>query len=171
VTGTSECEDFVKGLYPRLLGGLSLHCGDQWVAEELTQETLARVWDRWDTVRSGGSREAWAWRVALNLSASWFRRRAAERRANGRVGVTPASEEPSEAADRLAVREAVAALPARQRAVLVLRYYDDLSVEDTAIALCCAPGTVKSLTHRAISGLRARLGIYVDVTEEVEHDA
>lgn len=166
--GSPGCEDFVKGLYPRLVGGLTLHCGDPWLAEELAQETLARVWDRWETVRSADSPQAWAWRVALNLSTSWFRRRAAERRATARAGIAPAPGRLSDGdvPDRLAVRQAVASLPARQRAVLVLRYFDDLGVAEAAVALGCAPGTVKSLTHRAIAGLRDRLGVDLDTDDE-----
>jgi RNA polymerase sigma-70 factor (sigma-E family) len=154
-----ECEDFLRDLHPRLVGGLTLHCGDGALAEELAQETLARVWGRWDTVRSHGSPQAWAWRVALNLSSSWFRRRAAERRATARSGPVPDEAPSSDTADRLVVREALADLPPRQRAVLVLRYFDDLGVDDAATAMGCAPGTVKSLTHLAIAGLRQRLGV------------
>jgi RNA polymerase sigma-70 factor (sigma-E family) len=163
---TTECERFIAELHPRLVGGLTLQCGDRALAEELAQETLVRVWDRWAVVASADSPEAWAWRVALNLSASWFRRRGAERRATGRLAVVPQREPSSDAADRLAVREAVAALPARQRAVLVLRYFDDLGVSDAAAALGCAPGTVKSLTHKAIAGLRERLGIELEVATD-----
>jgi RNA polymerase sigma factor (sigma-70 family) len=77
-----------------------------------------------------------------------------------------------DAADRLAVRAAVASLPPRQRAVLVLRYFDDLSVADAAAALDCAEGTVKSLTHQAIAALRDRLAVTIDLTaEEVSNHA
>lgn len=161
-----ECEDFLRDLHPRLVGGLTLQCGDPSLAEELAQETLARAWSRWDTVRTHGSPQAWAWRVALNLSSSWFRRRAAERRANARSGPVTDEAPSSDTADRLAVREALAVLPPRQRAVVVLRYFDDLSVADTAVALGCAPGTVKSLTHLAIAGLRQRLGVDLVPTDK-----
>ena len=167
-----ECEDFLRALHPRLVGGLTLHCGDPAVAEEVAQETLARVWTRWPSVRDHAAPEAWAWRVALNLSASWFRRRAAERRANAKVGQPPDELPVADPDDRVAVRAAVAALPPRQRAVLVLRYFDDLSVADAAVALGCAEGTVKSLTHHAITALRGRLDVTIDLTaEEVSNHA
>jgi RNA polymerase sigma-70 factor (ECF subfamily) len=109
--------------------------------------------------------EAWAFRVAVNLATSRWRRVAAERRATATLR-SRATEDASngDAADALAVREAVAALPSRQRLALVLRYYADLSVADAADALRCRPGTVKALTSQAIAGLRARLA--VDLTEE-----
>jgi RNA polymerase sigma factor (sigma-70 family) len=150
---------FCRRVHPLLVGGLTLHCRDRGVAEEMAQETLVRVWERWPTVRLVASPEAWAWRVALNLTTSRFRRRAAERRAYGRVGRHAAAGDTApDEADRIAVRAAVAALPERQRAALVLRYYADLPVADVAEVLRCAPGTVKSLTHKAVESLRVRLG-------------
>jgi integrase len=96
---------------------------------------------------------AWASRVALNLAGSWWRRRDAERRANRKASDQPGRPE-HDHADVLAVRQAVHALPRRQRAVLVLRFYQGLSVRETATAMSCAEGTVKSLTSHAIVALR-----------------
>jgi RNA polymerase sigma-70 factor (sigma-E family) len=158
VEDDGDLRAFCRRIHPRLVGALGLHCGDGRVAEELAQETLARVWERWSTVRSATSPDAWAFRVAFNLANSRFRRRAAEQRAYQRVGVPRDAVDGPDAADSVAVRDAVVALPPRQRAVIVLRYFADLSVEDTASAMRCAPGTVKSLTSKAIDGLRARLG-------------
>jgi RNA polymerase sigma factor (sigma-70 family) len=161
---------FCRRLHPVLLGGLTLHCRDRAVAEEVTQETLVRVWERWSTVRTSRSPEAWAWRVALNLTASRFRRRAVEQRAQARLetqAAVAASDAPPDEADRLAVRAAVADPPERQRAALVLRFYADLSIVQTAEALRCAEGTVKSLTNKAVAGLRRRLDD--DTLVEVDH--
>jgi RNA polymerase sigma-70 factor (sigma-E family) len=167
-----ECEDFLRALHPRLVGGLTLHCGDAALAEELAQETLARVWSHWMTVRTHPAPQGWAWRVALNLSSSWFRRRAAERRANAKLGPSPVEAPATDAADRMAVRTAVGGLPPRQRAVLILRYFDELSVAEAAEAMDCAEGTVKSLTHQAIAALRQRLDVTIDLTaEEVTNHA
>lgn len=102
------------------------------------------------------SPRAWLSRVGLNLARSWWRRVYAEQRANRRHSAGPDAPT-AEPADVLAIRAAVATLPRRQRAVLVLRYYGDLSVEETAETLGCAQGTVKSLTHRAIASLRTAL--------------
>lgn len=154
-----EPSAFCRELHPRLVGALALHCGDRDVAAELAQETLARVWERWSTVERHEAPEAWAFRVAFNLAASRYRRRAAERRAHARLGVTSVHE--PDTADAIAVRAAVAALPPRQRAALVLRYFADLSVERTAEVLGCRPGTVKSLTSQAIASLRDRFEVEV----------
>jgi RNA polymerase sigma-70 factor (sigma-E family) len=147
-------EAFCARVRPWLIGSLSLYCGDADVAEELAQETLARVWDRWPKVAAMQAPESWAYRVALNLANSHYRRRAAERRATARQDRPVTSFEDPDTAAALTIRHAVSRLPRRQRAALVLRYYSDLSVVETAALLGCAPGTVKALTHQAIAGLR-----------------
>jgi RNA polymerase sigma-70 factor (sigma-E family) len=156
-----EPSAFCRELHPRLVGALALHCGDRDVATELAQETLARVWERWSTVERMDSPEAWAFRVAFNLAASRFRRGAAERRARARLGPVDEHVHEPDATDAVAVRAAVASLPPRQRAAVILRYFVDLSVDQTAEALRCAPGTVKSLTSQAIASLRDRFDVEV----------
>jgi RNA polymerase sigma-70 factor (ECF subfamily) len=151
---------------PRLIGALTLYCGDRGVAEELAQETLVRLLDRWAQVRHLDSPAAWAHRVAINLANSRFRRLRAERRARQRLGAYAAQEHGTDVATHVAVREAVARLPRRQRTALVLRYFADLPVADVATLMECSPGTVKSLTHHAIAALR-RMGL-VDRDEGVD---
>jgi len=158
---------FCRRVHPDLVGALTLHCGDRGVAEEVAQEALVRAWLRWQEVSTCDSPAAWVYRVAFNLTASRFRRRAAERRAHRRLGAIVSAAPPDDA-DRVAVRAAVASLPERQRLALVLRYYADLSVEDAAAVMRCAPGTVKSLTSKAIDGLRTRIAVELD--EEPVHD-
>jgi RNA polymerase sigma-70 factor (ECF subfamily) len=112
---------FCRALRPRLVGVRALHCGDGSVGDELAPETLARVWERWPAVRQMDSPEAWAFRVAFNLSASRFRRVAAERRARSRLGTPAAVANELDRASVVAVRESVASLPDRQRLAVVLR--------------------------------------------------
>ena len=159
MTGLPDLDAFCRREHPRLVGALTLHCGDPHVAAELAQEALARACDQWSSVRRMDAPGAWVHRVALNLASSWFRRRAAERRASGRFAGRQVEDPGPDRADALAVRTAVATLPARQRTALVLRYYSDLSVEQTAEAMRCAPGTVKSLTSQALAALRERAGL------------
>jgi RNA polymerase sigma-70 factor (sigma-E family) len=156
-----ELSAFCEDEHPRLVGALSLYCGDRGVAEELAQDALARACRDWGRVRRLEAPGAWAHRVAINLANSYFRRRAAETRAkrrlldrqrvDARAGADPAAA--------IAIRTAVASLPRRQRTALVLRYYADLPVGDVATAMGCPEGTVKSLTSKAIASLRHELQI------------
>lgn len=155
--GDDGAAAFCSRVRPKLVGALSLHCGDADVAEELAQEALARAWDRWAKVREMDNPEGWVWRVGVNLASSHYRRKAAERRARAKADARETLvvlDDHADPNEREAVRRAVAGLPDRQRTALVLRYFSDLSVEETAQIMGCATGTVKSLTHRAIGSLR-----------------
>jgi RNA polymerase sigma-70 factor (sigma-E family) len=156
----SELSAFCEDEHPRLVGALSLYCGDRGVAEELAQDALARACRDWRRVRRLEAPGAWAHRVAINLANSYFRRRAAERRAKRRLGDRERTQAPElDPATAITIRTAVASLPRRQRTALVLRYYADLSVRDVAEALGCPEGTVKTLTSKAIASLREELRI------------
>lgn len=159
-TAPVDAGTFCAALHPRLVGALALRTGSRSLAEELAQETLVRVWERWATVRTMDSPEAWAFRVALNLTSSRFRRLGAERRAKARLEARPQEHAAldTDGDDRQRVRLAVAALPPRQRTAVVLRYFSDLSVAETAHAMGCAEGTVKSLSAKAVAALRTSLG-------------
>lgn len=145
--------EFCRSEYPRLVGSLTLYTGSADLALDLTQEALARVCRNWPTVATMEAPGAWAHRVAINLANSTVRRRVIERRHARR---TPDTEQVSseDSAETLALRAAVANLPRRQRAAIVLRYWRDLSVDDTAQAMGCAPGTVRALTYQGINRLR-----------------
>lgn len=157
---------FCAELHPRLVGALSLRTGSRALAEELAQETFVRVWERWPTVQAMDSPEAWAFRVALNLASSRFRRLGAERRARARLEARPVEHASLDTGgpERALVRDAIAALPPRQRNVVILRYFSDLSIAETAQVMGCAEGTVKSLTSKAVDALRATLG--ADLVED-----
>ena len=116
---------------------------------------VRRVWTDWDRVKDHPSPEAWAARVGINSVNSWFRRRGIERRAVARSASRVTSPSPEPPDEYLDVRQAVASLPRRQRTALVLRYYLDLSIAEAASQMDCAPGTVKSLTNKALSQLQA----------------
>jgi RNA polymerase sigma-70 factor (sigma-E family) len=151
---TAEVSAFCRREWPRLVGSLSLFTGDGDLAQELAQETLARVCRDWRKVSNLEAPGAWAHRVALNLARSHFRHRAVARRHASRFATAVPSDDP-DTATVIAVRNAVARLPLRQRTALVLRYFADLSVAQTAEIMRCPQGTVKTLTHEAIRALRA----------------
>lgn len=155
----SEFSTFCEREHPRLVGALSLYCGDRAAAEELAQDALARACRDWSRVRRMDAPGAWVHRVGINLTSSYFRRKAAERRARRRLETMrdvnrQTSPDPAAA---LAIRAAVAALPRRQRTALVLRYYLDLPVSEAALVMDCPEGTVKTLTSKAIATLRQDL--------------
>lgn len=143
---TAFCEEH----WPRLVGALSLYTGDALLAEELAQEAVAKLCRHWRRVRTMDAPEAWLHRVARNLAHSHFRRTTR--------GLRAASRLPREAApaddEAIALRVVVASLPERERDAIVLRFYLGYSVRETADALGCPEGTVKTLTHRAIGRLR-----------------
>lgn len=146
---------FVAREYPRLVGALTVHCGDRALAEDFAQEALARACDRWDRVGAMEVPAGWVYRTAMNLASSWFRRRQAELRANRRHGVPDGVIE-HDAADALAVRGAIRGLPPKQRSVLACRYYLGMSVAETADVMRCSDAAVRQHTSRAVKALRAR---------------
>lgn len=126
------------------------------VAEELAQEALVRVMDAWPRVRAMAAPGAWAHRVAMNLAASWFRRRSAERRALARLEDHADDSPIEDVATVMAVRAAVARLPERQRRCLVLRHYLGYPIDVTAQTLGISEQAAASLTYRAMQSLRDR---------------
>jgi RNA polymerase sigma-70 factor (sigma-E family) len=163
-----DFEAFCLGHHTVLLRLLTLYCGDVEVARDLTQETLARAWVHWRKVGRMDRPDLWLRRVALNLANSHFRHRKVERSAPHRPGPqdpTARVDGPGgSTADRLVVREALARLSDRQRTAIVLRYLDDLSVEQTAQLMGCSPGTVKKLAARGLTTLRGLIGEDIEVT-------
>lgn len=149
-------DDYCGDEYARLFGTLRLYCNDRWLAEELAQEALARLVRQWDRVQVMDAPGAWLHRVAINLANSSFRRRRAERRATSRAPAVRDSYVDPDSPTIVAVRQAVRALPARQREVVILRYFQDLSVRATATRMNCAEGNVKRMLADAIRSLRAK---------------
>lgn len=165
----ADLDGFCRSEWPRLVGALSLYTGDRFLAEELAQETIVRVCRDWHHVRSLAAPGAWAHRVAMNLAHSHFRRRRTAKRANDRARQRSEAGRDDDVASALALRSAVARLPRRQQSALVLRYFLDLPVRTVAEILRCPEGTVKGLTSRAITALRAQC-LLDDVDMEVHAD-
>lgn len=151
-----EFDDFVAASSTRLLRTAFALTGDLTAAEDLVQDTFERLYVAWPRVDDP---RAYAHRSLINHSHNRWRSRA--RRPES--ALTDAHDHPSpdgtdHSDDRDAVVRAIAALPARQRAVIVLRFLEDLSEADTAHALSCSVGTVKSQTSRALARLREVVG-------------
>ncbi len=153
VTRGDEFDDFVRGASTRLLRTAVLLTGDRQAAEDLVQEVFERVYVRWRWIRGGP--EPYARKVLTNLVANRWRRKS--RRPEARLSQYDDQSTP-DGTDHHAVRDqllsALQTLPPRQRAVIVLRYYEDLTEAQTAQALGCSLGTVKSQSSRALDKLR-----------------
>lgn len=147
--------EFCRREHPRLVASLTLYTGSADLAAELAQEALARAFRDWRRVSELRSPGAWTHRVAINLANSSLRRRRYERAARARAAARLTDRhddtDPTTAA---VLRAAVAALPARQREAVVLRFLLDHSIETTAEQMRCAPGTVRALTAQGIAALR-----------------
>ncbi|MBL8777296.1 MAG: SigE family RNA polymerase sigma factor [Acidimicrobiales bacterium] len=165
-----ELAAFCRTEHPRLVALLTLQTGERPVAEELAQDALVRVHEHWHRVRAMENPAGWAYTVALNLSRSWWRRRHAERRAVARLGPRQdnTTDDPD---DALMLRRALGDLPVRQRTAVLLRYFADLSIADTAMHMRCAEGTVKSLTSQGVAALRSQLGEQAPDIDEEGDDA
>ena len=154
----SEYVEFVQVALPRLRRTAFLVCGDWHRAEDACQEALVRLYRHWRRVERREGLMAWCRRTTVRILVDesrrpWRREVASERLPEPRgLGSPGTSTE-----DRDAVLAALRALPPRRRACVVLRYYEDLSVAETAAALGCSPGTVKSQTSDALASLRSLL--------------
>lgn len=152
--GRVEFEDFVAARSTALWRSAYLLTGDRQRAEDLLQTALVKAWRRWDTITRREAVESYVRAAIATTYTDWWRRRW-----NGEVptGELPERSVPSEAAGvdvRQDVLAALARLPRGQRAVIVLRFFDDLTEKQTADALGVSVGTVKSQTARALAALR-----------------
>lgn len=148
--------DFVVARQRALLRTAWLLTGDWQLAEDLVQTALAKTWPHWDRVSYDGNPEAYVRRVLVTTYATWWRRRWRNEIPTSELPELAASADAYTMADlRDALARLLPTLPRRQRAVLVLRYYDDLSEAQTAELLGCSVGTVKSQAWKALSRLRA----------------
>jgi RNA polymerase sigma-70 factor (sigma-E family) len=147
--------EFVAGRSRALLRTAWLLTGDWALAQDLVQTALAKTWPAWSRIQRSDDPEVYVRRILVTTYATWWRRRwrgeAPAAVLPERVNATDAFEE----ADRRAVvAAALATLTRGQRAVVVLRYFDDLTEAQTAAVLGCSVGTVKSQHARALAALR-----------------
>jgi RNA polymerase sigma-70 factor (sigma-E family) len=151
--------DLLEDLYVRFApGGIRLAylmTGDRAVAEDLVQEAFVRFVGRLHSLRDPGAYEAYLRRTVINLSKNHFRRRALERSELQRQARQP-PRVPAErdVSEYETMRRALLGLPVRQRAAIVLRYYEDLPESRIAEVLRCRPATVRSLVSRGLHALR-----------------
>jgi RNA polymerase sigma-70 factor (sigma-E family) len=141
---------------PALLRTAYLLTGDRGLAEDLLQDTLTRAYRHWGRIRKAGSPEAYVRTIMLNERRSRWRRRSSTELV-GEVPDRPTADGTTAFAERDELWRAVLEMPPRTRAVLVLRYWEDLSEADTARLLGCSVGSVKSQASRGLRRLQALL--------------
>jgi RNA polymerase sigma-70 factor (sigma-E family) len=150
--------EFVSGRYTALVRTAFLFVGDRGVAEDLVQSALLRTYTHWARLRSADTPDAYTRKTMARLAGRWSRRRWHGEVPSENVGGQSTVDPLPARAGALDLYAALGQLPWSQRAVLVLRYFEDLSEADTAAILRCSPGTVKSRASRALAALRASLG-------------
>ena len=151
-------EEYAAAAWPRLYRTSYLLTGRHADAEDLAQQTLVQAYRTWDKVSRADQPAAYVRRMMTNLYISQRRPQAARLEL-----LTDAPPEPRAAVaggpeEHMVLWPHVASLPPRQRAVIVLRYYEQLSEREIAEALGCSTGNVKSTAHRALKSLRAAIG-------------
>ncbi len=132
--------------------------GERDAAEDIAADAFVAVWRRWETVRNAELPVAYLRRTVANLAISRIRRLIRERRGLGIIGVSDDRSDGPDVPAVIDVRAALAALPARKRACVVMRFAFDLSEEETARTLGVSVGTVKSQTSRGLTELTRLLG-------------
>lgn len=148
-------DEFATTAWPRLHRIGYLLTGDHHLAEDLAQAALVRTYSSWSRVRTGDA-PAYARRVLLNLNIDRLRRKRIVEVGDGALDVVPAPGNAS-VEDRDQVVRLLAGLTERERRVVVLRHYCDLSEAAVAAELGIAPGTVKSALSRALAKLRVSI--------------
>jgi RNA polymerase sigma-70 factor, ECF subfamily len=155
----AEFRDFVASRSPSLLRTSYLLAGGDWaLAEDLLQTALTKTYLSWHRISDRGAVESYVRTTLATTATSWWRRRWHGERAADVLPERPVRDRSAEVDDRDALWQLVRRLPPRQRAVLVLRFYEDWSEADTARALGISVGTVKSQASRALAALRTQLG-------------
>lgn len=150
----NDFDGFFASEYPLVVRALALALGDRELAEDAAQEGFARALAHWATVSTKDRPTTWVYVVAMNRARDHLRH----------IARRPAPAPPAGLGDpagavatAVTVRAAIADLTPRQRQAVVLRYLADLTVQEMAVAMGCAVGTVKSTLHGALRSLRVEL--------------
>lgn len=151
-------DDYVRLRGERLVGLARLLVNDRHLAEDLVQEVLGKAYVRWHRITQGGDPDVYLRRMLVNANASWWRRRSSSELATDSiVDRSDRVDIAHRAVERDATWRLVAQLPPKQRAAVVLRYYEDLDDDAIAEILQCSAVTVRTQTMRALATLRQRL--------------
>jgi RNA polymerase sigma-70 factor (sigma-E family) len=153
-----EFRAYVAARSGALLGTATLLTGDRALAEDLVQTALARTYLAWGRIRQREAVDAYCRRVLVTTYATWWRRRWRAEVPTAELPERPGADPYAQVDEGLRLRAALALLPRRMRATVVLRYWDDRPEAEVAELLGCSVGTVKSQAARGLAKLRAELG-------------
>lgn len=163
-----EFTEYVAGRSAALGRTAHLLCGDWHRAEDLVQSVLIRLYAVWPRLRDRGALDAYVRRMLVRAYLNERRRPWRREDVHAEPPEVESVSDYGTVENRMVLIEALAALPPRQRAVVVLRYWDDYSLEETAASLGCAVGTVKSQAARGLATLRAHLNRQRITTSEFD---
>jgi len=168
----AQFAEFARARAGALHRAAYLMVGDAQLAQDLVQEALTKTYVAWPRLRDPRNAEAYCRRAITTTAISWFRRKGwNNERPSAQLPETPERAHDTAVAERDALWRALQDLPPRQRAALVLRYYEDFTEAQTAEAMGCAVGTVKSQVSSALAKLRERLGDDVELLSiDEQHD-
>ncbi|NUR69532.1 MAG: SigE family RNA polymerase sigma factor [Hamadaea sp.] len=164
-TPADSFRDYVHARVGALARTAFLLTGDWHLAEDLVQQTLTKVAARWEQIVAAGNPDPYVRRVLYHQHVSWWRRWRREPVPVAAVPEVAGADPHALTATAIAVRQALARLTPKQRAVLVLRYFEDLTETQTAQVLGVSTGTVKSQTRDALARLRTVAPELADLQE------
>jgi RNA polymerase sigma-70 factor (sigma-E family) len=167
VTAFSE---FAEACAPSLLRTAYLMVGDHQLAQDLVQEALVKTLIAWPRLRDRANLVAYTRRIVVTTSISWRRRRSFHERPSERLPEQLGADPGEAVVTHDAVVAALLTVPPRQRAAIVLRYYQDLTEAQTAEVMGCSVGAVKSQVSAGLKRLRESLGQTFDETVSTERE-
>jgi RNA polymerase sigma-70 factor (sigma-E family) len=154
----ADYSEYVALRWPALVRTAYLLTGDHGHAEDLAQSALTKCLVAWPRIRSRDAADAYVRKALLNTYISWRRKSSWHEMPSEDPPAAETYDSTEGLAQRSAVLDALAVLPPKQRAVVVLRFYEDLGIRDVAKQVGCSTGSVKRQTHEALKKLRHVMG-------------
>jgi RNA polymerase sigma-70 factor (sigma-E family) len=160
----ADFADFVAARSAALHRAAYLMVGEAGLAQDLVQEALTKTYVAWPRLRDKGNAEAYTRKAITTTAISWYRRKSwSQEHSTADPPDAPTAGHDDRVAESAWLWECLMGLPVRQRAAIVLRYYEDLTEAQTAEAMGCAVGTVKSQVSAGLAKLRQQLGDRADL--------
>ena len=152
-----EFEEYVRTRQDALLRSARRLVGDPLAAQDLLQTALLRTYHRWERIADKQLADAYLRRVMINTRTEWWRTRKLQEVLTAQLPDATVEDATVQHADRTLLIDALKVLAPKQRSVVVLRYWEQMTTQETAAALGMSAGTVKSTLHRALARLRQEL--------------